>query len=143
MAVAGAADGRVLLASFTHAGGLYAHLQLDVERTTGPVGLAVQVGQRLRVVLRVLERRTRGTVVNLIRYGSITLDTAGLTVSIDEVSGFAENVASNSTQTAQEAEGGEALVALMSDAAFYANEIPPGAQVRLSWDEGRLHRLQA
>ena len=37
----------------------------------------------------------------------------------------------------------EALVALMSDAAFYANEIPPGAQVRLSWDEGRLHRLQA
>lgn len=34
--------------------------------------------------LRVLERRTRGTVVNLIRYGSITLDTAGLTVSIDD-----------------------------------------------------------
>ncbi|WP_374339268.1 response regulator [Methyloversatilis sp.] len=34
--------------------------------------------------LRVLERRTRGTVVNVIRYGSIVLDTAGLTVSIDD-----------------------------------------------------------
>lgn len=34
--------------------------------------------------LRVLERRTRGSVSNLIRYGTIALDTSGLTVSHDE-----------------------------------------------------------
>ncbi|WP_018413093.1 response regulator [Methyloversatilis thermotolerans] len=34
--------------------------------------------------LRVLERRTRGAVVNLIRYGPIALDTSALTVSMNE-----------------------------------------------------------
>ena len=34
--------------------------------------------------LRVLERRTRGSVSNLIRYGHIALDTSGLTVSYEE-----------------------------------------------------------
>lgn len=34
--------------------------------------------------LRVLERRTRGSVSNLIRYGDIALDTSGLTVSVND-----------------------------------------------------------
>ena len=34
--------------------------------------------------LRVLERRTRGSVSNLIRYGHIALDTSGMTVSHEE-----------------------------------------------------------
>ncbi|MGG7567100.1 ABC transporter ATP-binding protein [Rhodovulum sp. DZ06] len=38
---------------------------------------------------------------------------------------------------------GEELLALVPDAAFFADPKSPGEAVRLSWDEGRLHRLQA
>ncbi len=73
-----------------------------------------------------------------VRQDAVRISDSGLPATVQAVEYQGDRV-SVSTVT----EGGEALVALMSDAAFYANEIPPGAQVRLSWDEGRLHRLQA
>ncbi|MFC5737247.1 ABC transporter ATP-binding protein [Sinirhodobacter huangdaonensis] len=40
-------------------------------------------------------------------------------------------------------EGGDEITALVPDAAFFAQPINPGEAVRLGWDEGRLHRLEA
>lgn len=73
-----------------------------------------------------------------VRQDAVRISGSGLPAIVQAVEYQGDRV-SVSTVT----EGGEALVALMSDSDFYANEIPPGALVRLSWDEGRLHRLHA
>ena len=40
-------------------------------------------------------------------------------------------------------ESGEEMLALLPEAQFFQSPKSPGEAVRLSWDEGRLHRLEA
>jgi len=73
-----------------------------------------------------------------IRQDEVRIGDAGLPATVQAIEYQGDRVAV-SAQT----EAGEALVALLPEAAFFRNEIKPGDQVRLTWDEGRLHRLQA
>ena len=72
-----------------------------------------------------------------IRADAVRIGATGLSATVQATEYQGDRVAVTALTDA-----GEALVALMADADFYGNELRPGAQVRLSWDEGRLHRLQ-
>ena len=73
-----------------------------------------------------------------IRQDEIRIGDSGLPATVQAIEYQGDRVA-----IASQTEAGEALIALMPEAAFFSNEISPGAQVRLTWEEGRLHRLQA
>ncbi|KEO50792.1 ABC transporter ATP-binding protein [Thioclava pacifica] len=81
---------------------------------------------------------TLNGVRHAIRSDAVRLGADGLPATVSAIEYQGDRVA----VTAQ-AEGQEPIIALMSDEAFYSNDINPGAQVRLAWDEGRLHRLRA
>ncbi|PTV94488.1 putative spermidine/putrescine transport system ATP-binding protein [Rhodobacter aestuarii] len=73
-----------------------------------------------------------------VRSDAVRLASDGLPATVSAIEYQGDRVA----VTAQ-AEGQEPIIALMSDEAFYSNDITPGQPVHLAWDAGRLHRLQA
>ena len=73
-----------------------------------------------------------------IRQDEIRIGDSGLSATVQAIEYQGDRVA-----IASQTEAGEALIALMPEATFFSNEISPGAQVRLTWEEGRLHRLHA
>ncbi len=78
-----------------------------------------------------------GTKVAL-RADDVHLGATGLAATVTSVEYQGSQVALN-TRT----ETGEAVLALISDQTFFDTPKNPGDAVLLSWDEGRLHRLQA
>ncbi|MFT6168282.1 MAG: putative spermidine/putrescine transport system ATP-binding protein [Celeribacter sp.] len=73
-----------------------------------------------------------------LRADEVKLDKNGLAATITSVEYQGGHVALT-TQT----DTGEEVLALVPEADFYTSPKNPGDAVKLAWDEGRLHRLQA
>lgn len=73
-----------------------------------------------------------------VRQDAVRFDPAGLPATVTGIEYQGDRVAVT-TATPQ----GEEVVALLADAAFFDRPINPGEAVGLSWDQGRLHRLEA
>ena len=73
-----------------------------------------------------------------VRADAVTLSDAGTPATVTAVEYQGASVAVTATT-----ESGEEILALIPEAAFFGSPKSPGDAVRLSWDEGRLHRLTA
>jgi putative spermidine/putrescine transport system ATP-binding protein len=73
-----------------------------------------------------------------LRADDIRFETTGLAATITSVEYQGAHVALNARTAA-----GEDVLALMPDHMFFDTPKNPGDAVKLAWDEGRLHRLQA
>ncbi|MCA0044280.1 ABC transporter ATP-binding protein [Celeribacter litoreus] len=73
-----------------------------------------------------------------LRADEVLLGDAGLSATVTSVEYQGAHVAMTSMT-----EAGEEVLALVPESTFFSNPKNPGDAVSLSWDEGRLHRLQA
>lgn len=73
-----------------------------------------------------------------VRADAVSLGPEGTPATITAVEYQGASVAVSSRT-----DGGDEVLALVPEAQFFANPKSPGDAVRLRWDEGRLHRLQA
>lgn len=73
-----------------------------------------------------------------IRSDEVKVADQGLAATVSNVEYQGDRVAVTAKCDSQ-----EPIVALLPEHIFFANEINPGEQVHLAWDEGRLHRLRA
>ncbi|MFT3688191.1 ABC transporter ATP-binding protein [Paenirhodobacter sp.] len=73
-----------------------------------------------------------------IRADQVRVDSTGLPAAVTGVEYQGDRVA-----VTTRAESGDEIVALVPEAAFFAAPINPGEAVRLGWDQGRMHRLEA
>ncbi|WP_375173262.1 ABC transporter ATP-binding protein [Pseudooceanicola sp.] len=73
-----------------------------------------------------------------VRADAVTLAAEGMPATVTAVEYQGASVAVT-TRT----DGGDEVLALLPEDQFFASPKSPGEAVRLNWDEGRLHRLQA